>query len=305
MILREKFEELANGSQLRLAYKQHEVRIYKNQTKDLCGLIIKADNIELRTKKYKGVVLFGDLSQSAYIMSMTELDSSLIIFSALSEFILERLTRLDELCFDNVHDLVEEWRSFIQGRSEKISTAVQLGLFGELLFLQELIDKKTGELGIISWTGPDKSKVDFIPSINHAIEIKSSKDPLGNEVSISSLEQLSSDFEFHFLRRYGLVETLEGQTVKDLYYSIASELSDFELRDSFRIKVMDYGFNPYVDYEELLKLEPANIVDYNVQDYSFPKIIPPLHEKVVKLQYTINLDAQVSLGANAIWDSLK
>ena len=57
-------------------------------------------------------------------------------------------------------------------------------------------------------------------SVNHAIEIKSSKDPLGNEVSISSLEQLSSDFEFHYLRRYGLVETLEGQTIKDLYYSI-------------------------------------------------------------------------------------
>ena len=77
------------------------------------------------------------------------------------------------------------------------------------------------------------------------------------------------------------------------------------MRDLFRIKVMDYGFNPYTEYEDLLKLEPANIVDYNVQDYSFPKIIPPLHEKVVKLQYTINLDTQVSLGANAIWDSLK
>ena len=67
---------------------------------------------------------------------------------------------------------------------------------------------------------------------------------------------------------------------------------------------MDYGFNPYADYEDLLKLEPANIVDYDVQDYSFPKIIPPLHEKVIKLQYTINL-AQVPLSANAIWDSLK
>ena len=194
---------------------------------------------------------------------------------------------------------------FYSGRSEKISSAVQLGLFGELLFLQELISEKTDELGIISWTGPDKSKVDFVPSVNHAIEIKSSKDPLGNEVSISSLEQLSSDFEFHFLRRYGLVETLEGQTIKDLYYSIASQVSNFEFRDLFRIKVMDYGFNPYTEYEDLLKLEPANIVDYNVQDNSFPKIIPPLHEKVVKLQYTINLDAQVSLGANAIWDSLK
>ena len=116
---------------------------------------------------------------------------------------------------------------------------------------------------------------------------------------------MSSDFEFHFLRRYGLVETVEGQTIKDLYYSIASQLSDFEMRDLFRIKVMDYGFNPYTEYEDLLKLEPANIVDYNVQDYSFPKIIPPLHEKVVKLQYTINLDTQVSLGANAIWNSLK
>lgn len=305
MILREKFEELANGSQLRLAYKKHEVRIYKNQTKDLCGLILKADNIELKTKKYQGVILSGELSQSAYILSMTELDSNLIIFSALSEYVLERLTRLDVLSFDSVHDLVEEWRSFIQGRSEKISTALQLGLFGELLFLQELISKKTDELGIISWAGPDRSKVDFILSINHAIEIKSSKDPLGNEVSISSLEQLSSDFEFHYLRRYGLVETLEGQTVKDLYYSIASQLSDFEMRDSFRIKVMDYGFNPYTDYEELLKLEPANIVDYNVQNESFPKIIPPLHEKVIKLQYTINLDTQVSLGTDQIWDNLK
>lgn len=304
MMLREKFEELANGSQLRLAYKQHEVRIYKDNTKDLCGLILKADNIELKTKRYKGVVLSGDLSQSSYLLFMTELDSSLVIFSALAEFVLERITRLDLLSFDTIHSLVEEWRSFIQGKSEKLSTAVQLGLFGELLFLQELISKKTDELGIISWTGPDKSKVDFLPSVNHAIEIKSSKDPLGNEVSISSLEQLSSDFEFHFLRRYGLIETLEGQTIKDLYYSIASQLSDYEMRDTFRIKVMDYGFNPYADYEELLKLETANIVDYNVQDYSFPKIIPPLHEKVVKLQYTINLDSQDSLSSDAIWDSL-
>ena len=304
MMLREKFEELANGSKLRLAYKQHVVRIYKDNTKDLCGLILKADNIELKTKRYKGVVLSGDLSQSSYLLFMTELDSSLVIFSALAEFVLERITRLDLLSFDTIHSLVEEWRSFIQGKSEKLSTAVQLGLFGELLFLQELISKKTDELGIISWTGPDKSKVDFLPSVNHAIEIKSSKDPLGNEVSISSLEQLSSDFEFHFLRRYGLIETLEGQTIKDLYYSIASQLSDFEMRDTFRIKVMDYGFNPYADYEDLLKLETANIVDYNVQDYSFPKIIPPLHEKVVKLQYTINLDSQDSLSSDAIWNSL-
>ena len=304
MMLREKFEELAHGSQLRLAYKQHEVRIYKDNTKDLCGLILKADNIELKTKRYKGVVLSGDLSQSSYLLFMTELDSSLVIFSALAEFVLERITRLDLLSFDTIHSLVEEWRSFIQGKSEKLSTAVQLGLFGELLFLQELISKKTDELGIISWTGPDKSKVDFLPSVNHAIEIKSSKDPLGNEVSISSLEQLSSDFEFHFLRRYGLIETLEGQTIKDLYYSIASQLSDYEMRDTFRIKVMDYGFNPYADYEDLLKLETAKIVDYNVQDYSFPKIIPPLHEKVVKLQYTINLDSQDSLSSDAIWDSL-
>ena len=97
MMLREKFEELANGSQLRLAYKQHEVRIYKDNTKDLCGLILKADNIELKTKRYKGVVLSGDLSQSSYLLFMTELDSSLVIFSALAEFVLERITRLDLL----------------------------------------------------------------------------------------------------------------------------------------------------------------------------------------------------------------
>ncbi|MDG1189213.1 MAG: PD-(D/E)XK motif protein [Flavobacteriales bacterium] len=305
MILRKKFEELANGGQLRLAYEKHEIRIYKDHNKDLCGLILKVDNIEFKTKKYKGVVLSGDFANSVYLLSMTELDSNLHIFSALSEFVLERLTKLDDVSFDAIHCLVEEWRSFTQGRSEKLSASIQLGLFGELLFLQELITKKSDELGLISWTGPDKSKVDFIPSVSHAVEIKSSKDPLGNEVSISSLEQLSSDFEFHFLRRYGLVETLEGQTIKDLYYSIASRILDFELRDKFRIKAMDYGFNPYADYHDLLKLETANVVDYNVQDYSFPKIIPPLHEKVVKLQYTINLDSQESLSSDAIWNSLE
>ncbi|MDB2436499.1 PD-(D/E)XK motif protein [Schleiferiaceae bacterium] len=304
-MLREKFEELTNGGQLRIAYKAHDVRIYKDYTKDLYGLILKSANLEFETKTYNGVVLSGDPSQSAYLLSMTELGSDLSIFSALCDFVLERLTRVATVDFDIVHGLVEEWRSFIQGRTEKLSAPIQLGLFGELMFLQELITKHNDEFGVVSWTGPDKSKVDFMPSVNHAIEIKSSKDPLGNEVSISSLEQLSSDFEFHFLRRYGLVETIEGQTIKDLYYSIASQLSDFELRDSFRIKVMDYGFNPYTEYEDLLKLEPANIVDYDVQDYSFPKIIPPLHEKVIKLQYTINLDAQVPLSANAIWDSLK
>jgi len=93
---------------------------------------------------------------------MTELDSSLVIFSALAEFVLERTNKIRGLLsFDTIHSLVEEWRSFIQGRSEKLSTAVQLGLFGELLFLQELISKKNEELGIISWTGPEKSKVDF------------------------------------------------------------------------------------------------------------------------------------------------
>jgi len=305
MRLREKFEELANGGKLRVAYRQHEVHIYKEQNTDLCGLIVSADELEFKSKKYSGVILSTDSAYEAYLISMTAVNSNLSIYSALAEFVLERLTRVEVIDFETIHGIIEEWRIFIQGGSQKISPNIQIGLFGELLFLQEILERKNDELAVVSWTGPDKSKVDFTLSVNNAVEIKSSKDPLSNEVSISSLEQLSSSFEFHFLRRYGLVETLEGLTIKDLYYSIYSKLSDFELKDTFRAKTVESGFNPYGDYEELLKLENVSTVDYNVQDYSFPKIIPPLHEKVVKLQYTINLDSQEVLDSDLIWQSLE
>lgn len=302
--MKKKFEQLANGGKLRLAYRSHEVHIFKEYHTDLCGLMICVLNPEQKVKRYSGIILKGDISSKAYLVTMTEVESNLLIFSALVEFILERLTRIDSVDFESVHKIIEEWRAFTRGEPQTIAFSTQIGLFGELLFFRELLENKGGEFAVFSWTGPEKAKTDFILSTRHAVEIKSSKDPLGNEVSISSLEQLSSTFEYHFLRRYGLVETVYGDNLRDIFFEIYREIDGFDLKDTFRSKVLDYGFNPFVEYDNLLKLEQATLVDYDVNQTGFPKIISPVHEKISKLSYTINLDSQQKLDETYLFASL-
>ena len=304
MTLQEKFEQLANGGKLRLAYRKHEVHIFKEYYSELCGIMICVPRPDLELKKYAGVTLKGDTTTNSYLLTMTEADSNLFIFSVLIEFVLERIIRIENVDFETLQGIIEEWRDFTRGESITLPVSTQIGLFGELLFLKELIDKVGDDFAVTSWTGPEKSKVDFTMSSRHAVEIKSSKDPMSNEVSISSLEQLSSTFEFHFLRRYGLVETLTGETLQHIFGEIYNSLEGYDLKESFRSKVMKFGYNTFIEYQNLLSLEMATIVDYDVNHSGFPKIIPPIHEKITGLNYKINLDAQPKLEESALLSSL-
>lgn len=303
-MIKDSFEQLANGSKIRLAYAKHEVHLYKEHQKELYGILICVSEPENRSRRYKGFALVGDFNARGYVLSMSESEGNLSIFCALAEYVLERLALLDNVHFDTFRKIIDEWRSFAQGDNDAINEKAQIGIFGELLFFHELLQRSGGNFALISWTGPEKSKVDFTISTNKAVEVKTSKDPLKNEVTISSIDQLSSGFDFHYLRRYGLIETINGMTICDLYKLINSYLSEYELKFAFRMKLLSSGFNPSKEYDNLLRFEMATMIDYDVQKEDFPKIVPPLNDKIVKLSYTIRLDGQKPMFPTELFDNL-
>lgn len=303
-MIKDSFKQLANGSKIRLAYAKHEVHLYKEHQKELYGILICVSEPENRSRRYKGFALVGDFNARGYVLSMSESEGNLSIFCALAEYVLERLALLDNVHFDTFRKIIDEWRSFAQGDNDAIKEKAQIGIFGELLFFHELLQRSGGNFALISWTGPEKSKVDFTISTDKAVEVKTSKDPLKNEVTISSIDQLSSGFDFHYLRRYGLIETINGMTICDLYKLINSYLSEYELKFAFRMKLLSSGFNPSKEYDNLLRLEMATKIDYDVQKDDFPKIVPPLNEKIVKLSYTIRLDGQQPMFPTELFDNL-
>jgi hypothetical protein len=91
-------------------------------------------------------------------------------------------------CAESVNNTFKEWRNYWPG-TRKLSPDKFQGLFGELVFLDELLKKLPPELAIEAWHGPNARDHDFgIQKI--ALEVKASAGKK-NKVKISNLDQLN------------------------------------------------------------------------------------------------------------------
>ncbi|GHV30955.1 hypothetical protein AGMMS4952_18760 [Spirochaetia bacterium] len=85
------------------------------------------------------------------------------------------------------------WQYFLKrNKEDKLSKEEQLGLIGELVFLEKYILSQYDALDSINfWTGADADAQDFFIG-NKRIEAKICSSPARNEVHISSLQQLDN-----------------------------------------------------------------------------------------------------------------
>jgi len=271
-----------------------------------CAVIINTkSSLDDEYKLYKGFELYSDFASSRFVLKMSKSDSNLTIFCSLIEFLLERLVHQGNINFQILVDLINEWSEFGRIQSTVIPLIKQIGLFGELLFVARMLPIIGSASIIKAWNGPDKNKVDFVFSSKLAVEVKSSSDPLQNQVTISSIEQLACGFDSHFLRRYGIAETPTGINLYDLYVSIKDKIANYFLKDEFRLKVTDSGFNPYLVYDNLKLFSLVKMLDYDVSNENFPKIVPPINNRIVGLSYTINLDGLNPLFQNELEEMIK
>ena len=203
--------------------------------------------------------------------------------------IIEENSEKNEL--EIIESRLELWQEMMKKKNKKLALSIQMGLYTELLFLLEKSYKQSKlRENIIAWNGPDGSKQDFYFD-DIAIEIKSKKTSNKNEVTISSEDQLLFEKDKGYLICYSLSEGIQGKTVKILVEKILKKIEKQEIKEKtkFLKKVIEYGYNPFFEYEDLRSFIVDDIKFYLV-DEKFPKITSEMIDsRISKVSYKINL----------------
>ena len=196
------------------------------------------------------------------------------------------------------------WEDFFKHSANGvISNELQVGLFGELLFIEEQLEKGNSKI-ISPWKGPDKEVKDFVIG-NTAIEVKTSIITSTNRIKISDENQLdSSGLTILFLNvRLLIQDQMDGRSLPELINSIEDLLNDDPISIStFKEKLMHVGYVDSMSSKYERKYEASDNLWYNVEDKGdnlFPRIVPSDLNKGVKfVQYQIELSTMAQFAIN-------
>lgn len=188
---------------------------------------------------------------------------------------------------------VRRWKSFLSGRTQRLSPEEIRGLFAEITFLLELLDRGTPSLdATAAWLGPDRSHQDFI-SGNVAVEIKSLAGTERSAVRISSEDQLESLNDGLYLRIYRLSDLAEAtgsRSLNEVIEVARSGLDEADAADEFDRKLAAYGYAPLPDYDQP-RFVVSEVRSYLVRE-EFPRLTRSnLPTGVGHVSYDIRLEA--------------
>jgi hypothetical protein len=201
---------------------------------------------------------------------------------------------------------LKRWKAFMAGKKRGILSPEEVrGLFGELTFLSQLLERISGPDALNSWEGPDSVQQDFILS-NMAIEIKSLSGRERNAIRISSEDQLDSLNDRLFLKVFRLAEMPESDravTLNELVRKITDVLYDHSALELLHDKLVKSGYAELSEYDS-----PKFVVSeehlYCIND-EFPKIIrPELPDGVSSVRYSIELEKirKFSVKNEELWE---
>lgn len=193
--------------------------------------------------------------------------------------------------YRNVIKRLSHWQRFLsQGVSITLTEPVQMGLYAELSYLIHLTEKFGPEIALTSWVGPDFDKQDFSLE-SYLVEVKSFISSKGPIIKISSMHQLIYDIKPLYLLSYGISRSRIGNSIIELISQMRDLIAGLpeEFSRSFDNKL---GLNNYfegITEAPFVKFQTDQIKVYKVDD-AFPKILPPdISEKIVSVQYEIDL----------------
>jgi hypothetical protein len=187
---------------------------------------------------------------------------------------------------------LRRWKAFLAGQSEQLSAEEVRGLFVEITFLLELIDRKIlGNEAIGAWLGPERSHQDFIFG-GTSVEVKSITGAERSTVRISSEDQLESVNDFLFLRIYRLNSLTNSNVARSLngIINIAYlKLGDAESIEAFDRKLAACGYVPIPQYD-LPRFVINEVYTYKI-DNDFPRLIrSQLPAGVTNISYDLKLE---------------
>ncbi len=188
---------------------------------------------------------------------------------------------------------LHRWKSFMAGRSQQMSPEKIRGLFGEIVFLLELLEQETlRDIAIKSWLGPEMYHQDFIYG-NTAVEIKSTSGIEKSSIRISSEDQLESVNDHLFLRIYrlsNLADSKSAQSLNDVIEKVYSKLDD---TDAFDEKLATHGYTPLAVYDQP-RFVVSECRNYKVEN-AFPRLIRSnISTGLMNVVYDIRLESIAS-----------
>ena len=187
---------------------------------------------------------------------------------------------------------IRRWKAFLSGSIKHLSAEEVRGLFAELSFLLELIERQpSSAVAVESWFGPQKSHQDFIFG-NTAVEIKSLSGTERSTVRISSEDQLESLNDSLFLRIYrlsSLSDATGAQSLNEIISAVQSRLGEDEAVEAFERTLGAQGYSPLPGYD-VPRFVVTGVNSYRVVD-GFPRLVrSQLPKGIDRLAYDIRLE---------------
>jgi hypothetical protein len=190
---------------------------------------------------------------------------------------------------------IRRWKTFLSGRSQHLSIEEVRGLFAEIVFLTELIDRQMSSSDAVeAWLGPERSHQDFIFG-NTAVEVKSLSGAERSSVRISSEDQLESLNDALFLRVYrlsSLADAAGARSLNEIVTAVQARLGEADAVEAFDRKLVAHGYAPLPDYDEP-RFVVSDVRSYRVGD-GFPRLMrSQLPTGIANVAYDIRLEAIV------------
>lgn len=182
------------------------------------------------------------------------------------------------------------WKAFFENTGgQGLSHEKQIGLFGELDILEQLIVEK-GPSVIQYWKGPNSAAQDF-QFESSAVEVKSTANEYKTSVTISNLQQLDRENLEKLYLGFMRYETFQesGTSLPELIDRIFLLVSKNKWADTLGEKLLGQGYCAQDSFRYKMGYIRRDALFFDVVD-SFPKIIrKAIPSQITEVSYSIDL----------------
>lgn len=203
--------------------------------------------------------------RAAVVIALTrEPAASIELFTAMVENVTDLLRRHEERSPTRLLQLfigrIRAWQTFMsRPKSARMSDEGELGLFGELVVLDALLEAGVSAPDAVAcWQGPFDGLHDFAFE-GGSIEVKTTQASTGFPVRISSLEQLDEAIvPLLFLAGVRAILRTDGEILPELVGRLRQRLPP-AVQSGFDMRVLHAGYDPALADEHVRRLGCAEL----------------------------------------------
>ena len=206
-------------------------------------------------------------------------------------------------CVLNFFNNLDEIKNFFDDETypKRLSEDEQVGLFGELVILNDFILKKRGiKEGLECWTGPSKKHDFTLPE--SLLEVKTTKSPKLRVINASSMNQLSPEqTKPLYLIFQRLNKKQSGKTLPEYISEISDNISadSKDLLKTFSIKLLQSKYFESQSKYYFEKYDKGEQLFFNIKQ-GFPHVKISYSDAIsnIKFAYKIDLDKCLDFKIN-------